>query len=464
MPSQHARRRDEWLSASGTQGRLQSASTAVSCRPWPTPTPPHWPSRSSRLPDGVVFPGTVVTLTLETDEARAAVDAAPMPATTACSSCPRSRAACAHVGVIAQVENAGELPGGGSAAIVRGLQRARLRCGRGHRAVGPLGPGRAGARRPPQRRASRRWPASCASCSRRSPSCAGRRRLPEILRTISEPGALADAVTAWAEAVHRPQAHRPRGRRGRRPRRAGRWRGPRSYLAELQVTEQHPQRRHRGHGEAAARVPAAPAAGRHPQGAGRGRRRRRRRLPRQARRRSPLPDEGARPPSTRRSTGWSAPAARSPEHGWIRTWLDRVLRAAVGHAPPTTRSTSTAARERARRRPLRPRRREGPHRRVPGRAQAARRARASSRRRSSRPTRRRSAGRRRRRRHHHPRRASRRRQDQPRRVGRPGHGPQLRAGRARRRPRRGRDPRPPPHLRRLASPAASSGPSPRPGR
>src|SRR6476659_7049247 len=35
----------------------------------------------------------------------------------------------AHVGVIAMVENAGELPGGGSAAIIRGLQRARLGAG-----------------------------------------------------------------------------------------------------------------------------------------------------------------------------------------------------------------------------------------------------------------------------------------------------------------------------------------------
>ena len=46
---------------------------------------------------------------------------------------------------------------------------------------------------------------------------------------------------------------------------------------------------------------------------------------------------------------------------------------------------------------------------------------------------------------------------------RPGHGPQVRAGRPRRRARRGRDPRPPAHLRRRPARAASSGPSPRPG-
>ena len=61
---------------------------------------------------------------------------------------------------------------------------------------------------------------------------------------------------------------------------------------------------------------------------------------------------------------------QSPEHAWVRTWLDRVF-----ELPWATRTDDqldlATARERPRRRPLRPRRREGPHRRVPGRAQAA---------------------------------------------------------------------------------------------
>ena len=65
------------------------------------------------------------------------------------------------------------------------------------------------------------------------------------------------------------------------------------------------------------------------------------------------------------------------------------------------------------------------------------------------------------RRHRHARRPARRRQDQPRRVDRQGDGPQVRPRRPRRHPRRGRDPRPPPHLRRVAARAASSRRSPR---
>ena len=58
---------------------------------------------------------------------------------------------------------------------------------------------------------------------------------------------------------------------------------------------------------------------------------------------------------------------------------------------------------------------------------------------------------------HHARRSAGRRQDEPRRVGGPGDGPQVRARRPRRHPRRGRDPRPPAHLRRIAARADRQG-------
>ena len=61
-------------------------------------------------------------------------------------------------------------------------------------------------------------------------------------------------------------------------------------------------------------------------------------------------------------------------------------------------------------------------------------------------------------------RPARRRQDQPRRVGRPRAGPQVRPGLAGRRPRRGRDPRPPAHLRRRAARPDRPGASARPAR
>ena len=161
----------------------------------------------------------------------------------------------------------------------RAAGRARRR--RARRAQRPVGPGRrrsTDAR--PTAAASRRWPASCASCSqnvaelRRSPPPArdpahdqrsrraGRRRHGldarspssskiDVLETI-EVGERVELVLAWAKDL----------------------------LAELQVARADPRRRGRGHGEAAARVPAPPAAPGHPQGAGRRRRRARRRLPR----------------------------------------------------------------------------------------------------------------------------------------------------------------------------------------
>ena len=147
---------------------------------------------------GVVFPGTVATLTLESPDAQAAVAAAHagdgrvllLPVLDGRSSA---------VGVIARVPNAGELPNGAAAAIVQGQSRARL--------IGEVSAERSG-----------RW-AEVESLGEQRPSprveALGRelrvvleeiaklrnsRRLPEILRTIAEPGPLADAATAWSDA------------------------------------------------------------------------------------------------------------------------------------------------------------------------------------------------------------------------------------------------------------------------
>jgi ATP-dependent Lon protease len=147
------------------------------------------------VPDGVVFPGTVVTISLDDDHGRAAVAAARandgrvvlVPVVTGNY---------AKVGTIAQVEQAGELPGGQQAAIVRGLQRAEL--GAAERAersglwiqVTAVTDDRPTPRLEAAGRELRVVMEDVAAV-RRS------RRLPEILRTVTEPGALADAVTSW---------------------------------------------------------------------------------------------------------------------------------------------------------------------------------------------------------------------------------------------------------------------------
>ena len=109
-----------------------------------------------------------------------------------------------------------------------------------------------------------------------------------------------------------------------------------------------------------------------------------------------------------------------------RAAVERVQRGRAGHrggAPDPGRG------------PLRPRAHQGPHPRLPGRAQAARRrARAD-------PLLPGAAG---------------RRQDVAGPIDRAGDGAQVRAHLAGRRARRGRDPRSPPHLRRRAARAASS--------
>ena len=65
---------------------------------------------------------------------------------------------------------------------------------------------------------------------------------------------------------------------------------------------------------------------------------------------------------------------QSPEHGWIRTWIETVLDIPWGERRGVLRPRRRAVG--ARRRSRRARRREGAHRRVPRRAQAARRPRA----------------------------------------------------------------------------------------
>ena len=58
------------------------------------------------LTTGVVLPGMVVTLTLESDEARAAAEAASDTAERTCCWSPRSDGRYARVGTVAKVEDA----------------------------------------------------------------------------------------------------------------------------------------------------------------------------------------------------------------------------------------------------------------------------------------------------------------------------------------------------------------------
>lgn len=77
------------------------------------------------LHNGVVLPQMVLTLTLETDDARAAVDAA-MEAGSPVLLVPRVGERSSAVGTVAAIDQAGDLPGGARAVFLRGLRRVRI--------------------------------------------------------------------------------------------------------------------------------------------------------------------------------------------------------------------------------------------------------------------------------------------------------------------------------------------------
>src|SRR5687767_9257661 len=80
------------------------------------------------LSTGVVLPGMVVTIALETDEARAAADAA-ASTDDRLLLVPRIDGRYAAVGTVVQVEDAGQLRNGLRALVVRGLHRATIGAG-----------------------------------------------------------------------------------------------------------------------------------------------------------------------------------------------------------------------------------------------------------------------------------------------------------------------------------------------
>ena len=404
------------------------------------------------LTDAVLLPGMVVPVTLDATT-QAAVDAARAAGDNdACSPCPASTASTARSAPSRDREGR---PAAQRRAGRRGPRRCpgphRLRRARSRRGAVGRGDRARRARRPPARRAS--WPAST---RRWSPSMLQQRGAWQVIDAVermTDLSELADSAgyAPWltleqkVELLGAPDVDRAAGAAGRlgprAPRRAG------GHRADQ-------QRRPRGAGEVAARVPAAPAARRDPQGARRGRAGRLGRLPRPGRGRRPA-REGPRGRAARgRQAGAGQrrrrrrPAGSAP--GSTPCWRCR------GHVRTEDNTDLAAARAVLDADHAGLDRREGPHPRVPGRAQPPRRPQPAG---GRRPRLRRGAG---------AGRPARRRQDQPRRVGRAGARPQVRPGVARRRPRRGGDPRPPAHLRRRAArphrPGAARGRLDEPGR
>jgi ATP-dependent Lon protease len=147
------------------------------------------------LTAGVVGPGMVVTLALETTEARVAADEA-TEHTGRLLLVPRVDDRFATVGTLAKIEDVGDLPGGGRAIVVRGIERAVLGAAEaGHGALWlaaePVAGGSDGAESPSDdvRALAREYRAVIEQILDRR----GARGIAQSLRGIREPGALADA-------------------------------------------------------------------------------------------------------------------------------------------------------------------------------------------------------------------------------------------------------------------------------
>ncbi len=180
----------------------------------------------------VLLPGTVFTFALSSDAARAAVQAAE----AGDGRVVLHNEAAGDIGVVARVPSAGAMPNGEMAAIVQAEARARIvarhRSERGseHAEIELLVDARPSPRVDAAAREMRVVLEEIAKLR-------NSRRLPEILRSVAEPGPLADAVTTWSEAdLDHQVAVLAALDIGERVDLVTEW--AKNHLAELQVTAQ----------------------------------------------------------------------------------------------------------------------------------------------------------------------------------------------------------------------------------
>ncbi|GAC1375556.1 MAG: endopeptidase La [Acidimicrobiales bacterium] len=275
------------------------------------------------LTSGVVLPGMVVTMALETEEAQAAVDAASV-SDGSLLLVPRRDGRFARVGTISSIEDAGELPGGTRAVVVRGVRRARIGAGAPGTGtalwvqVEPIDEGDPG---DAARELAREYRAVLENIL----EARGAGRVIEILRNISTPGALADAsgyspdldfgqkvevletldvearlrrVLGWARDTLGDLTLRERIKSDVEQ---GMEKSQREYILRRQMDAIRKEL-----GDLEGTVAGAPGDYRE----------------RVAR--TTLPD-AARSAVEREIDKLERTSEQSPEHGWIRTWLDTVL-------------------------------------------------------------------------------------------------------------------------------------------
>jgi ATP-dependent Lon protease len=284
-------------------------------------------TRTSALPllplaTGVVLPGMVVTMAIESDEAKEAIDATE-ESEGRILLVPRVDERYARVGTVAKVEDSGDLPSGLRAVVVRGLHRALVGSGM----PGPAGAALwvlaepvagGGDATPRARELAREYRAVIENIL----DYRGAGGLAETLRGITDPGVMADTagyspdlsfeqkvevletvdvearlekVLAWARDVLADLTLKERIQTDVTE---GMEKTQRDFLLRQQLNAIRKELGEDGDGEGAIAEYRAKL--------------------------DQLP-ESARPAVERELARLERTSDQSPEHGWIRTWLDTVF-------------------------------------------------------------------------------------------------------------------------------------------
>jgi ATP-dependent Lon protease len=143
------------------------------------------------LTTGVVLPGMVVTLTIESDEARAAVGAAAEGDDAQLLTVPRIDGRYATVGVVAKIEDVGRMRNGVEAVVIRGLRRVTVGLGvpgTGQATWVQVEPAVETTTTPRASELAREYRAAVTSIA----EARGVPAIAELLRGVTDPGQLAD--------------------------------------------------------------------------------------------------------------------------------------------------------------------------------------------------------------------------------------------------------------------------------
>lgn len=282
------------------------------------------------LDAGVVLPGMTITLALETSEAKAAAEAAAgagnrlvlVPRLGRTDGPDASSGRFARVGTVASIERSGNLPGGTPAIVIQGLERATI--GAATAAAGEaLWVNVEIVEEPPAGEDALAAARELRAVFEAIAEHRGIGRLGDVLRGVAEPGRLADTAGYWPElSVERKVELLETLDPGRRVALVLAW--GREALAELELKDrirsdvaegmERTQREYLLRQQLAAIRKELGEAGEGEDGEDY-----------RTRLESLDVSEATRTSIAREIDKLERTSEQSPEHGWIRTWLDTVF-------------------------------------------------------------------------------------------------------------------------------------------